>query len=150
MKLYHNGQLEGWQVPGKQDKRAERIDVPSSPAELAAWLNHRRVGPTGIAARLEELEGTPGRREEMLGELLDGTAESDEPQLASAPSGPRVPGFCDACGRSAAGALKLSQGRDVDTVVAWVMEAESWQLTRIAEAINEHAAELQRAAGRTN
>jgi hypothetical protein len=44
-KLYHNGEPEGWQIPGNQDKRAERVDVPSSPAELAAWLNVRDVSP---------------------------------------------------------------------------------------------------------
>jgi hypothetical protein len=69
MKLYHNGQLEGWQIPGKQDKRADRFDVPSSPAELAAWLNHRRVGPSGASAEHE-------RQVEQL--------EEDQPQLASA------------------------------------------------------------------
>jgi hypothetical protein len=49
-KLYHNGEPEGWQIPGNQDKRAERVDVPSSPAELAAWLNERGVKPAPAAA----------------------------------------------------------------------------------------------------
>jgi hypothetical protein len=33
----------GWQIPGQQDRKAQRVDVPSSPAELAAWLNERHV-----------------------------------------------------------------------------------------------------------
>lgn len=40
-KLYHNGQA--WQVPGQQDNGATRVDVPTSPAEAAAWLNARAV-----------------------------------------------------------------------------------------------------------
>lgn len=40
-KLYHDG--TAWQVPGKQAKHAARIDVPRSPAELAAWMNARGV-----------------------------------------------------------------------------------------------------------
>lgn len=38
-KLYH--QAEGWTVPGKQDRDAVRVDVPSRPEELAQWLNDR-------------------------------------------------------------------------------------------------------------
>lgn len=44
MKLYHNG--SAWQLPGQQDKAAKRADVPNSPADLAAWLNDRRVPVT--------------------------------------------------------------------------------------------------------
>lgn len=55
-KLYHNGQREGWQIPGEQDKSAHRIDVPSSPAELASWLNLRRVGPTGSTLAQEKAD----------------------------------------------------------------------------------------------
>lgn len=41
MKLYH--WLGRWQLPGQQDKGASRIDIPNTPAEMAAWLNERRV-----------------------------------------------------------------------------------------------------------
>jgi hypothetical protein len=40
-KLYYRaGQ---WQVPGYQDKGAERVDVPTSPETLASWLQARSV-----------------------------------------------------------------------------------------------------------
>lgn len=42
-KLYHGPEGQGWQIPGAQDRKAARVDVPSSPAELAAWLNERHV-----------------------------------------------------------------------------------------------------------
>lgn len=38
-KLYRENGL--WVVPGQQGKKAERVDIPSTPAELAAWLNVR-------------------------------------------------------------------------------------------------------------
>jgi hypothetical protein len=47
-KLYHQ---EGeWIVPGQQAKHAIRADIPSTPAELAHWLNERKVAPQRIAA----------------------------------------------------------------------------------------------------
>lgn len=52
MKLYHNHQAASgskWELPGKQDRKAERVDVPAAPAELAAWLNSRRVPREGDA-----------------------------------------------------------------------------------------------------
>lgn len=39
MRLYlHQGV---WQVPGKQDRHAERVDIPTDTAGLCAWLNDR-------------------------------------------------------------------------------------------------------------
>jgi hypothetical protein len=32
-----------WQIPGQQDRKAERIDIPNTPIELCAWLNERGV-----------------------------------------------------------------------------------------------------------
>lgn len=42
-KLYHGPAGQGWQVPGEQDRKAARVDVPNSPGDLASWLNARRV-----------------------------------------------------------------------------------------------------------
>lgn len=55
-KLYHEaGQ---WLVPGHQSKRATRVDIPSSPPELADWLNMRKVGsnPPAFDAALAPVE----------------------------------------------------------------------------------------------
>lgn len=41
MKLYnHQGQ---WQLPGQQDKKAAKLDVPTSAPDLCAFLNARQV-----------------------------------------------------------------------------------------------------------
>lgn len=127
MKLYHNGEPEGWQVPGKQNRKAERIDVPTTPVEAAAWLNARDVPPLAEPAR-----------------PIPGGDFDDEPETQLAPQAKRVmaPGFCPECGRSAAGALKLGQGADIETVIAWAESAETWQLERVAEAIRQHSVEL--------
>jgi hypothetical protein len=42
-KLYHGPEGFGWQIPGKQERAAARVDVPNSPEELAEWLNVRWV-----------------------------------------------------------------------------------------------------------
>lgn len=44
MKLYHNGDV--WQLPGKQDKKAIKVEVPTAAADLAEFLNARHV-PAG-------------------------------------------------------------------------------------------------------
>ena len=41
MKLYHNGDV--WQLPGKQDKKAIKVEVPTAAADLAEFLNDRNV-----------------------------------------------------------------------------------------------------------
>jgi hypothetical protein len=124
-KLYHNGQLEGWQIPGQQDPKASRVHVPSSPADLAAWLNHRRVGPTGAAAeqerRLEEFDDAPS-----VDELLEAADRAERQR-------PKVAGVCDSCGRSAAGALKLAQGNELDAIEQWMETAELWAIQQLVE-----------------
>lgn len=132
-KLYY--QKGAWEIPGQQDRHATRVDVPNSPAELAAWLNARNVQAiTGDVAELArerdlqrsiDVEADQRHHEDPLGLELE------------RPRSSRVPGFCDACGQSSAGKLKLSQGADVETVAAWMMGAEGWQLRRIAETLAE-------------
>jgi hypothetical protein len=73
-KLYHHA--ASWQVPGRQDRKATRVDVPSQPAELAAWLNARRVPLEGDA--FDGLVPGNAAADELLGALRD-------PQLSGAP-----------------------------------------------------------------
>jgi hypothetical protein len=136
MKLYFSvertsepGSAEPWQVPGKQDRKADRVDVPSSPLELAAWLNARRVGREPAL----ELEEAAFQRS------IDTAAEQrthDDPlglELEARSSGPRVPGHCDACGRSGAGALKLQQGNELEAIGYWMETAELWAIEQLVE-----------------
>ncbi len=44
-KLYF--EEDRWVVPGQQTRAAVRHDIPSAPAELADWLNHRDAKPDG-------------------------------------------------------------------------------------------------------
>lgn len=155
-KLYHNGQLEGWQIPGEQDKGAERIDVPSSPAELAAWLNHRRTGPTGAAAeqeRSEELSGEPGEGRPWE----QGPPTKEPPRFATKWGGDvgktefvpiansaeidRLLQRCPQC-----------HGDRLSRVVFWIAEAPLEELQLVAERIRNHVAEIneQLESGRAN
>lgn len=118
MKLYY--WLRDWQLPGQQHKSADRVEVPTTPAGLCAWLNERRVP---IAMPLTE-------------------PPPPDVQLASQRPREMAPGFCGECGQSAAGKLKLSQGGDVEAVIAWVDTAELWQLQSVAEEIKAHVAAL--------
>jgi hypothetical protein len=43
MKLYHHDGV--WQLPGQQDKKATKVEVPTASAELAEFLNDRNVPP---------------------------------------------------------------------------------------------------------
>jgi hypothetical protein len=128
-KLYHSSELDGWQIPGQQDRKAERVDVPSSPADLADWLNARFVSPR-VSAELEEA---------AFQNSIDTAAEQrthDDPlglELEARSSGPRVPGHCDACGRSTAGALKLQQGNELEVIGYWIDTAELWAIEQLVE-----------------
>jgi hypothetical protein len=142
MKLYYDPHAEPgarWLVPGKQPKKAGRVDVPANPDLLADWLNGRQVlrdawSGAGVTITAQ-LANDPRWVDRDSGELYTG-------EHGTTPLKPKVAGFCDACGRSAAGTLKLAQGEDIETVLAWVTTAELWQLQRVAEGIREHVAEL--------
>jgi hypothetical protein len=147
MKLYHNGTTEGWQIPGQQDKKAERIDVPSSPADLAAWLNHRRVGPSGATAEQERREESADvaaggavltaadvdqvneRRPTFLGPL---SAEEIERHRIAA-------GQCPKCGNTALYLRSL----DETAVCEWLETAELERIQRVVE----HARAIVRERG---
>lgn len=161
MKLYHNGEPEGWQIPGKQDRKAERIDVPSSPADLAAWLNVRDVSPRAtphgiMAPELEDF--TAQDREDHTGDAaayLRGPiagaviteAEVDRVNASRPTFLPRLDAAeierrrmaldrCPKC--NSAAAVEIG----VDQVLAWIHTAEAEQLERVAAAVKDEAAEL--------
>ena len=124
-KLYnHEG---SWQIPGQQDRKARRVDVPSSPAELAAWLNDRNVtaDETAALAFASEALAVTGRGpltdDELGAERLYSSTKGGGKALALAretiadladrpPAGPRVPGVCDSCGRLAAATVPKVNG----------------------------------------
>lgn len=97
-KLYH--QAEGWTVPGKQDRHAQRVDVPSNPEQLADWLNDRCCPVDEGSAPFEPmalgkaapLAPPPGRPDEPIQQsaeaiadwLLDHATQAEVEQVFSA------------------------------------------------------------------
>jgi hypothetical protein len=146
-KLYHNGQLEGWQIPGAQDKRAKRIDIPSSPPELAAWLNHRRVGPTGAAAEQERAEAQLASEPEEGRFWELGPPTKDPPRVAPAflgdlnSSAEFVPIARSAAIADSYGACPKCQRTWTGQVLAGIASASLDDLQLIAQAIKDHVHE---------
>lgn len=140
MKLYHH---EGaWQLPGKQDRKAERIDVPDRAPELTAWLNDRRVP----AAPCTTADVDRGRDESHFWELGPPTRD---PPRTSVPDFKLVGGEADfvPIARSAAiaasyGGCPRCQGTWAGQVLAGISTAKIEDLQMIADAIKTHVAEL--------
>lgn len=137
-KLYHeNG---GWTVPGTQGRWAQRVDVPNTPFDLAVWLNARAVPP-------DKIGDVPVQRlaSEITNWVEQGCEEPPQDLIERVTKQPRVAGFCDACGRSAAGTLKLSCGHDLDELGAWLDDVQLdqlWMLQRAAELIRDRVRAL--------
>jgi hypothetical protein len=147
-KLYH--QAMGWTVPGKQDRNATRVDIPSNPELLAAWLNEREVPPhrtTGVV-QVEDFTGYQQLADERrYHEQLGGSAETFE-EIAKIETAKRakVEGHCDACGRSADGALKLARGNELDAIDGWLEtfgHSDLWALQALVDRVRAKAAELK-------
>jgi hypothetical protein len=150
MKLYYSVQRasdpaspEPWQVPGKQDKKAERVDVPGSPAELAAWLNVRGVP-------LAEAQRTAGERPEPSDEghfWEAGPATKEPPRYDPKHHGDFgnvefVPITRSAAIAASYGACPKCQRTWAAQVLAGIATASLDELQTIGEAIKRHVAEL--------
>jgi hypothetical protein len=161
-KLYYSVQrasdpalADPWQVPGQQDKKAERVDVPAAPAELAAWLNSRRVPLAGDAfdglvpaneAARELLAGlrAPGTAGEQTGAVLT-SADVDRVNASRPSFMPRLDADeierrriamrqCPKCGGS-----RAERTLTVGDFLAWIDGAPMDELQEIAHAIKERA-----------
>src|SRR5688572_19849174 len=105
-KLYYE---EGsWIIPGVQGRKAERVDIPNQPGELATWLNDRSVSPK------------PGY---LAGVTFDAA------ELAPAPAAPAVDE------RAARRASLLQQGAEIDVVCELIERAEGPLFARAFEAV---------------
>jgi hypothetical protein len=135
MKLYYD--CGAWTVPGKQSRQADRVAVPGTPGDLAAWLNERAV-PLLPFSTMAEAFSHGDEQLQLASEPTD-----LEPQLASEPPRPKVAGHCDACGLSTASALTLQKGNEIDTIIEWAAEAPDWAVARLAERIVELSAEIE-------
>jgi hypothetical protein len=126
-KLYHNSAR--WQVPGQQDKTAERIDVPASPAELAAWLDARGVPPHAGTSRLTVSPAFAADTAELI-DVIDASAAKHE-----------ASDRCGACSRllvaTERGAELLRNGREAEAIAEWLADAPTWAVARVQEAISE-------------
>jgi hypothetical protein len=122
-------------LPGQQDKKADKVEVPTSAADLCAWLNVRGVMPNLFSATV----------------TLPILADDDEPQLASDPP-PPAPDQGNRCGTcrsvlstSDKGALVMGDALDTIAIADW---ADTIGLDRIhllqaaADTIRNRAREL--------
>ncbi len=129
-KLYFH--LRDWIVPGQQPKGASRVDIPSNPVELAAWLNHRRVP---IAMPLTE----PTRCEPVTVDEIE--VEAEAAQLAGATDPIGNPHRCAKCrsllSATEAGAGSSAASLDLTAIETWLDEAPRWAIDRLAEQIAE-------------
>lgn len=113
-KLYHH---EGrWLVPGQQDRKAARVDVPASPPDLAAWLNERDVRPD------------TGKPEGWLSfEQIDQHYSNAEPQLAEACN---TSSRCSKCNAlllaTEAAAQSQAHGNMLAAISEWLDGAPLW------------------------
>lgn len=107
-------------------------EVPTDKPGLLAWLNERNV-----PARLEELGELT--KPPLARDPMDELEQLEDPAPCNTPRGPRVPGHCDACGRSAAGTLKLAQGEELDAIAQWMDTADLWALEQLADRAREVA-----------
>jgi hypothetical protein len=79
MKLYNNGHQ--WQLPGQQDKHADRVEIPTDAAGLCQWLNNRRLAAPSAQPELRAVHdhqsNEPNRfKVEGLREAKSYTAQS--------------------------------------------------------------------------
>jgi hypothetical protein len=68
-----------------------------------------------------------------------------EPEIHHKPQGPKVYGHCDACGRSATGALRLARGNELDSIAEWLeglQLTDLWVMQRLGDLIGERARAL--------
>jgi hypothetical protein len=118
----------GWQVPGKQAKGALGMKVPSSPAELAAWLNERKAPFYGPKMNLE-----------MIADPMD----AGPPEFRGTVASDR----CPACNRTERTAELIAQSGDVDRIADWIMEKTDQRgIERLFEALGARVGELRREA----
>lgn len=141
-KLYHAAGT--WQIPGQQDKKAERVDVPNPPAELAAWLNSRRVPIEGDA--FDGLVPGNAAARELLDALRDPVGLASEPPTSSdehKEARRMAMGRCPRCNSTPRGAHLLLKGEEKDAILAWIEDAdELWQIEAIALAVRDRVRAL--------
>lgn len=155
-KLYHGPEGQGWQIPGQQDRKAARVDVPSSPAELAAWLNERAVPATSApcnTATIDELELEASAGGAVLTESDVAKVNASRPSFLPRLSAEEIErhrmalGQCPKCGNFKPNWLRQ--------VIDGLATATLDELEAAANAIRDHAAELnsghkQASEGRAN
>lgn len=123
-KLYYNGHT--WQVPGQQDSTAERIDVPTSPADAAAWLNARGVlAHAGSPARPLPSQLTEAHNPELEQHVGKCATQAQARQLELAEA-------------RAARAIKDARDGAADAIANWIFdEADAHQVHQLFGALSD-------------
>lgn len=165
-KLYHHA--GSWQLPGKQDRKAAKAEVPDRAPELCAWLNARRVPLEGDA--FDGIIPVNEAAHELLAAARGVTAEPTEGdffRLGPSTKNPlrvapaflgdieagaefvpvtkaaeidRLLGRCPACHSSADAARQRIAGGELDAIRNWIETATAEQLDDLADLIEERRA----------
>lgn len=160
MKLYHID-AEGWQLPGKQSRGAERVEVPITAPALCAWLNARRVPLKGVeqlaSVPVELTDYTPPEGAAFT--FTVGPPTRDPPRVSPAFLGDLAAGAefvpvaraaeidrllqrCPKCHHSADAALTLAKGEEIETILTWAAEAPTWAVAQLATRLAELAEQI--------
>jgi len=143
-KLYHGP--EGWQVPGQQGAGAERVDVPNSPAELAAWLNDRGT-PSSIDAG-GDAAVAPSHAQPRVAQLTDQRNPELDEAIARSSQLARTRELAEA-ERKAANAAKAIDRGSAEHVAAWIFDqATPAQVEQLFTTLGTRFHELRKEAGK--
>jgi hypothetical protein len=127
-KLYYGAGSAPWMVPGKQARYAYRVDVPSTPNELAQWLNDRGV-PCEVI----------GDGEAVAPAELQIVPDKSVPDGYSFQPSPKRDEQCPRCKFDHASAERTAEVQmrqaTVQGRVAWVEQASAYELGELASAI---------------
>lgn len=116
-----------WSVPGKQSTRAERVEVSTSPADLATLLNTERAANVAESATRQD--------------VVDAINEA-APQ--SAPPAPAGDERCPRCKLKPEAAQKLADGMEADAIGDRLLTAPQWFVGKVFGALGARFAESRR------
>lgn len=154
-KLYH--EAGAWVVPGKQGRKAERLDVPNSPEDLASWLNARAVPISQLASEGEE----PIAELELERPWVRGPEAPNPPRYATTEEAAadagvvfvpidkaaeidRLLGRCPRCSGGPEAAAMWRQLAELEGIEAWIAKCDSVSaIEAIALAVKDRIGEFK-------
>lgn len=135
MKLYHNGDV--WQVPGKQDKKAIKVEVPTASADLADFLNDRNAKPFPVFEAESVASDAPGLTTPEKIEAQTSEIEATWSRSECQPQGQQYDGY-----RSPLSASTCIAGIDAGMCASAIRQMQGKELSKVIAAGIERLAQL--------